>query len=360
MRKSLTRRAFLQTTALTAATIALAERGLVGTAWAENAFTVGLEGGSWGEGAKESFVVMPKFEAANNVKVSYAPNTVAVTQTKVIAECGNPSLSVVGSPDIESVRIAEAGCYQDYDLDIVTNYADITPTAKLPPRGGLTDWHAGVVATVFSLVYNTKEVSGKPTNYKEMWNPKYKGRIGIPTFTSNGEPWIHALNNSLGGSFDDLSPALEAVADLAKKQDAIFIENTDHGLQLFTREEIVMAPFWNGRTFQLQGDGVPVDIVYVPGTFQYKWGLHVTKGTQFVELANKLVNNSLNGEYQLEMTRRFRYPPTNGKVKLPAEMANRRIPESAFANFVDLDFLTVIANSAKNLERWNKEVVEQG
>ena len=357
MRNGITRREFLYSTALTAASVALVERGLMRPAWAEDTFTFGLDGGSWGEGAKNAFVDVPKFEEKNNVKVTFSYNLMAVTQSKIITECGNPSISVAGTPDIESVRIAEAGCYQDYDLDIVTNYKDIIPTAIQPPRGGLTHWHAGIVSTVFSLVYNTKEVSGKPTSWEELWNPKYKGRVGIPTFTENGQPWMHAMNISLGGTFDDLTPAIEAVADLVKKQDPIIIQNTDHALQLFTRKEIVMAPFFNGRCFQLQENDVPVDISYVPGTFQSKWGLHVLKGTKFVELANKLVNNSLNGEFQLEMTKRFRYPPTNAKTKLPPDVENRRIQERFFGNFVALDYGTIVATSAKNLDRWNREVI---
>jgi hypothetical protein len=36
---------------------------------------------------------------------------------------------------------------------------------------------------------------------------------------------------------------------------------------------------------------------------------------------------------------------------------NRRIPERFFGNFVALDYGTIVATSAKNLERWNKEVI---
>ncbi len=34
----------------------------------------------------------------------------------------------------------------------------------------------------------------------------------------------------------------------------------------FACEEIVVMPYWNGRTPVLQSQGVPVDIEYVPGT----------------------------------------------------------------------------------------------
>ena len=355
-----TRRDFLYLSSLTAASLAFIERGgLVSAASAEERFTVAMDGGSWGEGIVASFIDATDFRNLHGADPAIVFGTAAVNQTKAIAECGNPSTSVVGLPDIEAVRVAEGGCLEDYDLSIVTNYPDVIEPAKLPPVGALKNWHAGIVSTVFALTWNTEEAT-QPQSYNDLMNPEYKGRVGIPIFTENGEPWMHGLNVALGGTADDLSPAIEWCAELARTQDPVFIENTDHCLQLFTRREIVMAPFWNGRTFQLQDAGVPVEVSYVPGTFQYAWGLHVSKGTAHRELANELVNLSLDPVYQLEMLKRTGYPPTNSKAKLPPEMANRAIPADAIPNFVSLEFGKIIASSAQNLERWNKEVIGQG
>ena len=43
-------------------------------------------------------------------------------------------------------------------------------------------------------------------------------------------------------------------------------------LKAFTREEIWLMPFWNGRCFSLQAEGVPVDIVYPKGSFRSATG----------------------------------------------------------------------------------------
>ncbi|HXG40914.1 MAG TPA: hypothetical protein VNJ28_08225, partial [Candidatus Limnocylindrales bacterium] len=50
------------------------------------------------------------------------------------------------------------------------------------------------------------------------------------------------------GNEDNITPGMQAIADLVKKNRAVIVENVDHGNKLFEREEIVMAPFWNGRT----------------------------------------------------------------------------------------------------------------
>ena len=53
----------------------------------------------------------------------------------------------------------------------------------------------------------------------------------------------------------------------------------------------------------------------------------------------------------------FGYPPSNGTAKLPPEFEHMRVPQSAFERAARLDYGIMTANSAKNLERWNKEVL---
>jgi hypothetical protein len=67
-------------------------------------------------------------------------------------------------------------------------------------------------------------------------------------------------------------PGIKFFAELVKKNEAVIIENTDAAMKGFTREEIVIMPFWNGRTFVLQGQGVPVDIEYVPARCWWAMG----------------------------------------------------------------------------------------
>jgi spermidine/putrescine-binding protein len=47
----------------------------------------------------------------------------------------------------------------------------------------------------------------------------------------------------------------------------------------FQREEVVIAPFFNGRTLLLQEKGVPVDIVYPPCSTTLGAGFVILKAT---------------------------------------------------------------------------------
>jgi putative spermidine/putrescine transport system substrate-binding protein len=169
--------------------------------------------------------------------------------------------------------------------------------------------------------------------------------------------WLHAVNKLFGGDEDNVSPGMQAVAELVKKNQAIIVENVDHGIKLFQREEVIIMPFWSGRTFALQDGGQPAAIEYVENSVPVLTGFVITKGSAFKELANRFINNTLDPELQLEWTRRFRYPPTNRKAKLPLDLERVRIPDAALERMARLDWKRINDRRAAYLERWNKEVL---
>jgi len=350
------RRQFLRIAGMAAGPLALLESGRLTPAFAEEKFTIASTGGTWGEGIRKSFVVGPKFEETYKVAVDYSQQLESVATAKIMAQCGNPPYTVSGHGEAEAQLMADGGCIDGYDLNVVTNYKDLYDTAKLPPRNGMDAYWGSFQMLVFALAYNTKEAS-KPASFQDLFSDKYKNRIGIPAYGWYGMYWLHAFNKTLGGNEDNISPGMEATAKLVKQNGAIIIENVDHGMKAFTRGEIVMAPFWNGRTFALQEEGVPMALAYTPGSIQIGNGCIILKGTKFRDLAQHYVNNTLDGQFQLGMTELFRYPPSNKKTKLPPKFENYAIPETSFANMVALDWAKINQNREKYLDRWNKEVL---
>ncbi len=156
--------------------------------------------------------------------------------------------------------LAEAGCIEDYDLSLVTNYKDIVDAAKEPPRKGLKSFYAPFVILAYGLTYNTKEIP-EPTSFEDLMSPRLKGRIAVPSFDSMGPQVLYSTNAALGGSDSDLSRGFQFLSDLVKKNGAS-CSIPDSAQQAFTRGEVVAMPFWNGRTTLLIRNGVPVKMVY--------------------------------------------------------------------------------------------------
>jgi putative spermidine/putrescine transport system substrate-binding protein len=356
MTTGITRRQFHTALGWGAASVALAELGLSGSARAEENFTLASTGASWGEGLKASFIDAPKFEEAGGGKVTQEFAIDSVFTAKAMASCGTPPFSSLAVLQAEANFLALGGCLEDYNLDIVTNYKDIVDSAKEPPRGALKNWFAPFVLIVMGLVYNTKEAT-KPASYQDLLNPKYKGKVGIPAYGWVGNSWLQVLNKTLGGTVDNVDPGIAFLSELVKKNEAVILENTDAAMKAFTREEIVVMPFWNGRTFVLQSQGVPVDIEYIPGTMLVGNGFPILRGGKFIERTNRFVNITMDGQYQMMMTKRFFYPPSNRNAKLGSDMAKYAFPADKEKNVVAIDYEKMNAHKSQYLDRWNKEVL---
>jgi putative spermidine/putrescine transport system substrate-binding protein len=336
-----------------------AEAGRPAPAAAEDKFTIASTGGSWGEGVKQNFVVAPEFERRYKLAVAYSHQLESVATSKMLANCGNPPFSVSSHGQAEAVLMADAGCLAGYTADLVPNLKYIPDTLMLQQRPGLGTYYAPYMFLMWALTWNTK-LARKPTSYKDLLNAEYRGRIAVPAYGWYGIYWIHAFNKLLGGTEDNITPAIQAVAEMVQKNQAIIMENVDHGMKLFEREEIVMAPFWNGRTFALQDRGVPVVIEYVDKSIALGAGFVVAKGTAFPEAAQRFVNETLDERYQLGMSRQFKYPPTNRTIKLPPDLERIRVTERELEKTASLDWKKINDHRSAYLERWNKEVLGKG
>ena len=118
-----------------------------------------------------------------------------------------------------------------------------------------------------------------------------------------------------------------------------------------------MAPFWNGRTFALQDGGTPVQLEYVENSISLGAGFVILKGTTMGEQAQRFVNDTFEPQFQLGMTKLFKYPPASKKAKLPPDLERVRVPEKDLARTVQLDWKKINDRRSANLERWNKEVL---
>jgi len=323
---------------------------------AEDSFTVAVTGGNWGNAQIKSFITTPDFEAKNHLTVTYEFAQDNIRAAKSIASCGNPVFTTLEAQSLQAVLLAEGACITGYDLDIVTNYKDVFDAAKEPPRAGLQNFYAPCLLMAYGLTYNTKEVP-PPTSYEDLLSPRFKGRIALPSFDWMGPQLLYSINAVLGGSPDNLDQGFQFMAELMKKNDAIMYNNSDTVAQAFIREEIVAAPFWNGRSNTMSKSGVPVKIIYPKGWIATGSGQIISKGSKFTTQANLLVNNFLDATLQLPLSMAFGYPPSNSKAVLPADYEFMKIPESDFTRAAQLDYSRISNGMAKNLERWNQDVV---
>lgn len=351
------RREWMVAAGASALAIGMVERGLGARAHAESAFTVSLSGGPWGDTQIDAYITKTGFEKQNNLTIAYDRAQDNVRAAKAMARCGNPDFTVVEALNQQAVMLASGACVEDYDLGIVKNYSQIGEGAKEAPRNGLSNFFGAQVIMAVGLVYNAEELPKGLGGFDSLADSSLKGKIGIPAFGWIGQQWLYAMNEALGGAPTDIDRGLKFVADLVKRNQALILENSDAAQTAFSRREIVAMPFWNGRVYFMRKANIPVAISYPKGWIQTGNGYVLSKNTAFREAANRFINNTLDGALQLEMSRRFGYPPTNDTVALPPDLASIKLPTDAADRRARLDYTAMTEKMAENQARWNKEVL---
>lgn len=331
-----------------------AAAGLVGTSLsgALNAqgrpFTWASTGGTWGETIKRVFV--DPFAQAASLQPAHSAQLESVAVSKILASCGNPPFDVSNGSQADNDLLNDSKCVEPYDPSVITHLGNVYPEAK---EG---NFYAAFNILLFGLTWNTKEAT-KPTSFKDMLLPKYKGRIGIPAYGWYGMPWLHAVNKLFGGNEDDVTPGINAIAEMVRNNKAVVVENADHGTRVMESGEVVLMPYWNGRTARLQDAKIPAAFEIVPQTVSVGSGFSITKGSPFVKQAQSFIQATLEPARQLEFSRWSKYPPSNTTVKLPPELEGIAIPAGALEKTAKLDWKKVNNYRSKYLERWNKEVL---
>jgi putative spermidine/putrescine transport system substrate-binding protein len=349
--QNVTRRQLLEAGAMTGMAAALGRYGAIAPAQAASSQIVfGTVGGAWLEGIKKIFIEDTGFDKENDAEIVWDAQSDAALITKSLASCGDPIYSLLQANAPGAARLTEAGCILPYDPQIVTHLSNIDDTYKSG------DTLVATIRLISGLIYNTEHVKTKPTGWVDLMNPEYKGKVGVPQYGWLGPQFLHAINKAEGGDEDNIDPGIAASAKIVRDNDAVIVQHSNLADQLFRQGEIWIMPFWTGRMINLKASGLPVDIYYQEHFFSVDIGYVVPKGPQ-AELAQKLINVTLEPEVQLNLLKHFKYQPTNRNVVIPDDLKDAVLPDYAKDRAAQIDWIKVNKHADRDLERWNREVL---
>ena len=359
----LSRRDFLRTGTLALGALGLAGMSIdlaacgVSSASSTNSsgpatLTVMTVGGSWGDSIK-TLIAEPYASKHNGLTLAWDNRPNAQQIAAIQAMRGKPTVDTVevGGPQLgNSVNL---GLLDRIDVSKVPNYAHVADAFKDPY------WAARSIAP-FVLAFNTTKVSkaeAESAGWKVLTNPELKGRVAIPAFDWQGEMWLNAINLALGGTYTNMNPAMSLAQSVIHSNSGVIMQSNDDGLSKFTTGEIWAAPFWTGRTYQLQDKGIPLDFVYPTGWSAYTFGFAVVKGTQHKDLVDGFIDYSLSPDVQLQIAKQFSYVPTLADMTIPADLPRLKIASEDWAKAAKIDWIQAAKQSDANLQAWNMQVI---
>lgn len=267
----------------------------------------------------------------------------------LIAEKASPVADVVYLGGIASGQAKEAGVLAPYK----PQGWDRIPADLKDPEGYWFTIHSGTLG----LFVNKAALGGKPVpqSWADLLKPEYKGLVGYldPTSASVGQVGVMAVNLALGGTYENLDPAIKFFKDLSKNQ-PIVPKQTSYARVVSGEIPILFDYDFNAYRGQYT-DKAPVQFV-IPkeGTVVFPYIMGLVKGGPNPENGKKVLDFVLSDESQTMWGNAYLRPVF--PARLSAEAKAKFLPDAEYARAKPVDLKKLAAALPRIVDRFNKEV----
>lgn len=311
--KKLTRRTFLTVAGATAAAFAV-PNVVFGQAKPFAGKTLSVHFWSGPEGDTIIKNVVDPFKAETGAQVVIDYGNTANSIAKLRAQKNDPQLDVTMMDDVGVYETAPEGLLMKLDRAKIPNLKYVDPQFIVKDGLGI-----GFFTFADTLVYNTNYYKSAPTSYAALWDPKLKGKVGLPTSDGTDAMKLLVLSAKLaGGDEFHIEPGLKKLAAL-KPNVHSFISDFAAAGELMKKGDIVLMYYIPYLWKEQMAKGYPIR-----GTMKVKEGVYTAIGTCAIpkghpgsqELAELFINKALSVPAQVGMATGLWWGPTNKNVKI--------------------------------------------
>src|ERR1700690_381983 len=209
-RRGLDRRTLIKGTAASALTLAAPSLSLAQS----KTLVAATFPGTWSEADRQ--VILPAFKQLTGASVTQSIVLGTDQVSRLVAAKGNkPPFDVAFFDAPQVIDAVRDGLIAEYPIAQSPNYKDLLPEAQ-------DKWGPKITMQVIGIGYNPNKIKTPPTSWDDLWDPKYKGRVGLTALNSQlGIAFIAELNRIKGGTDDNFDPAFAALRELLPNVGAI-------------------------------------------------------------------------------------------------------------------------------------------
>jgi len=272
--------------------------------------------GTWNEAHRD--VLAPYFRKKTGADVTQTILLATDEVAKLEAARGKPPFDVAIMDEGPLLDAVKAGVIEKYPVDKSPNYKDLVPAFQEP-------WGPKISLQVIGIGFNPKKIKKRPKSWNDLFNPAYKGRVGLTALNSTlGMAFMVDLAKTRGGGETDIEPAFKALKELLPSVGAISANLGAHAA-LFQQEQIDIAPYNFNFVQTLKEKGVDIDFATLDtGIPAWRTSLHLVKNAVQPDLAVQYIDAHLAPDLQEDLERApYWVIPTNRKVPLKGEIVKQ-------------------------------------
>jgi putative spermidine/putrescine transport system substrate-binding protein len=279
----------------------------------------------------------PFMEAHPDVEVVLLGGTSDDAIAQIKAARGASPIDTMLLGEARYLQAAREGWVLPLTEEDIPNVANVYPNIQDKCSPGAVAWTVEMIG----LVYNPDLVP-EPKNWKDLWGPEFKGKIGMAAPSSNAGFLFLMM---VGQMFGDGAGDLETVWSKMSELEPFVVANNPEALsQLLETEEIGVAINWNTEAAVSLSKGYNIDFVLPkPGAIGTVGCYGVLKDTAHPELAKEYVNIALSQEFQQTMSEApFFFAPVHKDVVLSEEAAKVLPTAEQYKELITIDLKTAL------------------
>jgi len=267
----------------------------------------------------------------------------------LIAEKNYPVADVVYLGGIAADPARDAGVLAPYK----PKGWEKIPADLKDPNGYWFTIHSGTLG----LFVNTVALGKRPVpqSWNDLLKPEYKGLVGYldPTSAAVGQLGVMAINLALGGTYDNIDPAIKFFKALARNQ-PIVPKQTSYARVLSGEIPILIDYDFNAYRAQYTDKAPTRFVIPKEGTVVFPYVMGLVKGAPDAENGKKVLDFVLSPESQAMWGNAYLRPVF--AAHLSAEMKARFLPDSEYARARPVDLKKLAAAQAQIIKRYQNEV----
>ncbi len=227
------------------------------------------------------------------------------------------------------------------------------PDGLKDPEGHWFTIHSGTLG----LFVNVDALGGKPVpkGWKDLLKPEYKGLIGYldPTSAFVGYVGAVAINQALGGSFDDFTPAINYFKELQKNA-PIVPKQTSYARVLSGEIPILFDYDFNAYRGKYKDKANVAFVIPSEGTVIVPYVMSLVKNGPNPEGARKVLDHVMSDKGQAVWANAFLRPVRARAMSKEAQ--DKFLPAAEYARAKTIDYARMAQSQDAFARRFQQEV----